>query len=366
MNPRQDHVPTSPPEAWREAMGRLVEGESEPADDALLAAALREDPSRMGELRAQLELDAWLRQEAEPSAEPFLESVAARIRPAAADEQFVRRVGRALPRAGSARGGGGLRTVRWMAALGLVAVLAAGVFGLFPPTAAGAATILRQALQVHAARLDRCYRLEVRGQREADAPPRRQAVLWTRGNQFRNALDADSATVTWGRDEAGGVWFALSRKVGARLDADEVPEALRSACELRSLQMESLLREVLADFELRQESLSSDRTLIHAQPMPGATGSKYGSVLLEVDARTHVVQRVELERVHQGRVVATVTFTLLETRLQEDASYTLAGQLDPDGVVHDRTTGRAQRGQIIIEFLKLMRGRAGAPAAAPQ
>ncbi|MFM1770138.1 MAG: hypothetical protein RJA22_2667 [Verrucomicrobiota bacterium] len=366
MSPREDHGPAVPPEAWREALARLVEGESEPADDALLAAALRQEPARIGELRAQLELDAWLRQEAELSAEPFVESVAARIRPAAADDRFVRRVGQALPRTGAARWGSGVRTVRWVAAVVLVAVLAAGVFGLFPPTTAGAATILRQALQAHAARLDRCYRLEVRGQREAESPPRWQAVLWTRGNRFRNELQANGATVTWGRDEAGGVWFALSRKVGARLAADEVPEALRSACELRSLQMESLLREVLADFDLREESLSSDRTLIHAQPKPGATGSKYGSVLLEVDARTHVVQRVELERAYQGRVVATVTFALIEARLQEDASYTLAGHLDADGVVHDRTTGRAQRGQVIAEFLKVMRARAGTPAVAPQ
>jgi hypothetical protein len=34
--------------------------------------------------------------------------------------------------------------------------------------------------------------------------------------------------VAWGRDEAGGVWFALSPKVGARLSPDEVPAAYRS------------------------------------------------------------------------------------------------------------------------------------------
>ena len=53
-----------------------------------------------------------------------------------------------------------------------------------------------------------------------------------------------------------------------------------------------LFREILAGYELRRESASAERDLIHAQPKAGTVNSKYSAVLLEVDSRTHVVQRV--------------------------------------------------------------------------
>jgi len=154
--------------------------------------------------------------------------------------------------------------------------------------------------------------------------------------------------------------------VGARLAAAEVPEQLQTACELRSVQMETLLREILAGYELRRESASAERDLIHAQPKAGTVNSKYSAVLLEVDARTHVVQRVELQRAYQGRTIATVTFALIESRLQDNASYTLEGHLDPDGVVLDRSSARGQRGQVIAEFVRLVRVRPPAARVPPQ
>ncbi len=354
--------PSAPAEEWRVALARLVESESEPGDDALVAGALREDTARVGELRAQLELDALLRQEAEPSAEAFVEAVAAQVRPSAEDEQFVRRVRQALTREGR---GGPVHvwhwplTLRWVAVLGFVVVLVAVLLLLLPQAGANAATVLQQALKAHSTLLDRCYRVEVRGERDGDSPPRQQSRLWTRGNRFWNEMQTDGKTVAWGRDEAGGVWFALSPKVGARLAVDEVPEQLQTACDLRSVQMETLLREILAGFELRRESVSADRYLIHAQPKPGTANRKYSAVLLEVDSRTHVVQRIELQRAYQARTVATVTFALIESGLQNDASYTLEGHLDADGMAYARATRRGERGQVIAEFLKLVRVRSG-------
>jgi hypothetical protein len=208
--------------------------------------------------------------------------------------------------------------------------------------------------------------VEVRGERDGDSPPRQQSLLWTRGNRFWNQFQVDGKTVAWGRDEAGGVWFALSPKVGARLAAAEVPEQLQTACELRSVQMENLLREILDGFELRRESATAERDLIHAQPKPGTVNAKYSAVLLELDSRTHVLQRVELQRAHQGRTIATVTFVLIESRLQDDASYTLEGHLDPDGVVLDRNSARGQRGQVIAEFVRLLRVRPAGARVPPQ
>jgi hypothetical protein len=127
-----------------------------------------------------------------------------------------------------------------------------------------------------------------------------------------------------------------------------------------------LLREILAGFDLRQESATAGIELIHAVPRRGNNASRYGAALLEVDAHTHVLRRVELQRNHQGRSVARVSFTLVESSLQDDASYTLEGHLDANAAIYDRTTGRGQRGLVIAEFLNLVRVRGSGVRNLPQ
>ena len=336
-------------------LARLIEGESEPQDDALIAAAMREDAALLEALREQLVMDELLRQEAEPSSEVFVEAVEARLQPSASDEAFVARVEEALPTAHRPP------RWRWQAPLawaaGFVAVVSIGALMFVSLTPASAATIVREALKAHSALLDRCYRVEVRGERDGDAPPRQESLLWTRGDAFWTEIRGPEQTAPWGRDSSGSVWFALSPKIGARLTAAEVPEELETVCELRSVRLETLLREILADYELRREPATPETDLIHAEPKVGAAHAKYRSVLLEVDAGTHLLRRVTLHRAYAGRAVAVVIFTFIHSALQSDVSYSLEGHLDPDGVVLDRRSGRGRRAQVIAEFLRLMRVR---------
>jgi hypothetical protein len=336
------------------ALARLIEGESEPEDDQRIAEAMRGDVALVDALREQLMLDEMLRQEAEPSAEVFVAAVAARLQPSASDEAFVARMEQALPRSRKPQKWQWRAPLAWAAGLVMAALIGALMFVSLTP--ASAASVVQRALKVHAALLDRCYRVELRGERDGAAPPRQESLLWTRGDRFWNQVQGGGKSVSWGRDEAGGVWFALSPKEGARLAADEVPEALALACELRSLEFESLLRTILADFDLRREPSGSGRDVIHAELKPGRV-SKYRSALLEADAQSGVLRRVELHREHEGRVVATINATLVESGLQADASYTLEGHLDTDGMIYDRTSGRGQRGPVIAEFLRLIRVR---------
>ncbi len=243
----------------------------------------------------------------------------------------------------------------WAMAASLAAAAIVVGLMLLSQTSASAAAVVRQALKAHSALLDRCYRVEVRGERGA-LPLKQESLLWTRGDRFWNQVRADGKSVAWGRDEAGGVWFALSPKEGARLAANEMPEALALACELRSLEIESLLRAILADFDLRSEPSGDGRDVIHAELKTGRT-SKYRSALLEVDSQSGVLRRMELHRVHQGRAVATISATLLESSLQNETSYTLEGHLDADGVIYDSQNGRGKRGPLITEFLQLIRVR---------
>lgn len=114
------------PEDLHAAHARVTEGEAEPGDDMLVAAALRDDPALLEETRRQLLIDALLRQEAEPaSSEAFVAGVASRLFPQSeADEAFVRRVGQALPRRENARRAWRSPLV-WAAAVVLLAGVAA-------------------------------------------------------------------------------------------------------------------------------------------------------------------------------------------------------------------------------------------------
>jgi len=253
------------------------------------------------------------------------------------------------------------RSVPWLTwrpltavAAGFVVVALLGSLLFFSSGTANAAAVVQRALKAHGALLDRCYQMRVRG--EGVVGIKQRSLLWTRGDRFWNQIEADGKSVAWGRDEAGGVWFALSLKEGARLAAHEVPEALAQACELRSLEMESLLRTILADFDLRREPTRSGADVIHAELKAGSV-SKYRSALLEVDAESSVLRRVELHREHQGRVVAVISAALVEPSLQDETSYTLEGHLDADAAIYERETGRVRRAALIADFLTLARVR---------
>lgn len=90
--------PNSTSDEVQAALARLIEGEAEPQDDALLAETLRARPELLTQLQRQLRLDALLRLEAEPITTTFVELVASRTQPSADDETaFLGRVKAALP-----------------------------------------------------------------------------------------------------------------------------------------------------------------------------------------------------------------------------------------------------------------------------
>lgn len=247
---------------------------------------------------------------------------------------------------------------------GLILVAAFVAMWLLPQPSAAAAT-LRHALEVHRAALDRCYRLQVKldpvFQETSPLPAKVDSRLWTRGDRFWVESLNGEQTVAWGREAKGDVWFALSPELGVRLDADEVGERLALHCELKSLQVESLLRSVLADFDLRREPGSAGSELIHARLKPGRSHPHYRAALLEVDTQSGVLRRVVLDRIQGGRPAATVTFTLTETSLQPEASYTLAGHLTAQATVYDRQHEPGKRRALLTQFFNAIRSSGDRP-----
>src|SRR5262249_45593884 len=154
------------------------------------------------------------------------------------------------------------------------------------------------AQRVHALPLDRCYAIETQLEPALMdcyrvLPVQRRARLWTRGDRFWMESLQGNRAWSMGRDELGRIWFASARGAGFRFEANEVPEPLRMACELRSMRIESLLRELLADFDLREEPCpwgSAGATRVVRARLKPDRQRALRAVTMEMDAQTNVLK----------------------------------------------------------------------------
>src|SRR5262249_47606291 len=130
----------------------------------------------------------------------------------------------------------------------------------FWPTHASAEALVREAREVHHLPIDRCYLVQsvpepgsVLARYPRLAQPR-ETRLWTRGDRFYLRSTDPERKWIWGRDEAGRIWFSLGQqKMGARFEPAEVPTEVAIICDVLSMQVETLLDEVLHNFDLERE-----------------------------------------------------------------------------------------------------------------
>jgi hypothetical protein len=237
------------------------------------------------------------------------------------------------------------------------------------PAQASAENLVREARQVHALPLDRCYLVQsvpepgaVLTRYPQFAQPR-ETRLWTRGDRFWIESTNPEKHWAWGREDHGRLWLALGSTHGVSFDREELMEhdemfqAVNLACEVFSMRVETLLDEVLAGFDLKRdktETISSISThRVSAVPKAGVTSPRLHGALLEIDAETRVLRRLVLQRTRKGQPLATVTFTLLETGSQSDETYTLEGHLNPDAQILGRSDNFRQRAGAVRKFFNL-------------
>jgi hypothetical protein len=254
-----------------------------------------------------------------------------------------------------------LRTSTWAAAAAAIATLILVSLAMIPKASASPMELVQQALAACQALLDRRYSVEIEPNTVLRRGIFRQRIgtpastLWVRGAQFVQIFDSPGGKLVWGRDGQGAVWFTLSGRAGAIFKAGEVPEQLAEICELRTLDLQNLLENLLSDFELEQSPQERDNYRIEARPKSGRKSSKYGPVELEIESETSLVRRASVERLNEGRTVAVVSFSLEEVAAQSDSLYEMKTYLQPDAEVLDRSSRRGRRSELLRDFMQQIR-----------
>ena len=315
-------------EPVRQRIDRWLDGDLPVEDEAALERDLGDLPEAASVLADRALLHGLLRGRAPATAAAALEARRRVVRPAAWAALAI-------------------------AACGMLATL------LVLPTAdAGSADMVQKALERWRDDVDRRYvvRVQPAWPRLRVDPPRPQpplSTLWVRGARFVQTTEVDGHSLAWGRDARGDVWFTVSPRSVAVFAADETPDPLRDACDLRTLDHATLLETLLADYSLRRVGGDASTDTILARPRDGA--SPFGRVRITIERDSLRVRSLVVERRLRGRTTATVHFTLEETAPREESIYEWPEHVGPDADVLDHGAGRAPRRRLLTEFLRLLR-----------
>ncbi len=248
----------------------------------------------------------------------------------------------------------------WVLRGALAASLLFALFWIFQflPQQASAENIVREALQVvESTPADRSYLVEVLPGADPNAPlkflPGPKAILWTRGDRYWVHSIKGSGKWAWGRDEKQRVWVAVQDQ-GFRFYPKEIPNRLQAAFDLRTLDLETLLRLAIKHYDLsreREATGSGNLEIITAELKKDSL--RVGAVqkaILEVDPDTKIIQKVTLVR-----PFAKVTYTLQEMKNQRDRKYQLEGHLSPEGTNNIDESGHP--GRRFRRMLKQLKSR---------
>jgi len=256
--------------------------------------------------------------------------------------------------------GGIMPTWLWAPFATAICLLLISLFFL-PTVFASPAGLVRKTLAEYRSIIDRCYVVKVEG----DGRLRRSRLkgrivptdskLWVRGKSFVQIFDSSDKTLMWGRDEQGSVWFTIAGKSAAVFEADRVPDALQELCDLRTLDMTTLLESLLQDYQLEYAENKNGIHTIIAKPIARISNAKYGTVEIEIDARLHLVRRVTLERLNEDRLVAVISFSLDKIQQHETAFYDVRTHLVEDANVLEQGSRFGDRLELLKAFLLKMR-----------
>ncbi len=184
---------------------------------------------------------------------------------------------------------------------------------------------------------------------------RNSSTLWVRGNQFVQQFQHSGERLAWGRDAFGAVWFTVDGATAAVFQPNEIPDSLEEVCDLRSLDLATLLETLLRDYKLTFRGKAHEVETIEATVRPEIKRSKYGKIEIEIDRDSSMVRRVSMERIQNGRIAATVHFDWIETKIAPNSLYELSSYLRPEAPIVDHRSPRGERAELLKRFLGRLR-----------
>lgn len=242
------------------------------------------------------------------------------------------------------------RLARWVAGLAAV-VLIAFLIGRSQISArANAGSIVRASMQAHGDFVERVYQVDVLWENPQTAAeiPNRDVHVSTWRDQFWIDIRG-RRRIALGSEPDGGVWIALSRFRGLRVEPYEIGPLLEDITELFGLRLESMLAGLLRDHELELTDRDEATYVITARPTR-LTGW-VRDVQVVVDRKTKIVQEMVARRRSPHRGFSTVTFTLAETSTPEPTRYQLEGHLFETSIVLTRESQPDRRRDVLTNVL---------------
>ncbi|MFM7074197.1 MAG: hypothetical protein ACKO38_20610, partial [Planctomycetota bacterium] len=128
-------------------------------------------------------------------------------------------------------------------------------------------------------------------------------------------------------DRDGSIWITLGARRAIVIDHAEWGPALHHISSLYTLNVETLLNDLLKYCELRHHDGSEGTHFITATPRRRWNGVGMRRATIEVDRETKAVRRLVIDRDIPQQGASTVTFTLVDTRAPDEANYRPQGHL---------------------------------------
>jgi hypothetical protein len=243
---------------------------------------------------------------------------------------------------------------RFAVAAGLFLAVGACLYLAFSPESAGAYALVRDAEEALGEAKDRCYRVS------SDVPPAwlksnpflsagDETLVFTRGDRFRVVTKDRGHEIAWGQDEQRNVWVVENGLLGFNFEPGEAPQLLGRQRAFLSLNVRQLVKRFLDDFDLTLEKGRAAEgqavVRVHATLKPGKNSAPISSAWIEIERKTKVIRRLELERAKPGLRPGGFSFTLVEQTALADDAYRVEGNLAEGGEVFgtDRKATRDQR-----------------------
>ena len=253
----------------------------------------------------------------------------------------------------------GLPALAW-AAGAIVAVLVMVPLLLAPRATAGPARLVERALRADDPSLVRRYDVVVetregpggRGERRRFED---RAVLMVRGREFVQTLDVDGRKLAWGRDPIGTVWFSLGGTRVALFEAGRIPEALEEACDMRSLDLRTLLDTLPRHHRLEPMTGTKETERLRAVRSDLPAGVSAESLAIEIDRTSSIVRSVTRTRLLSRGPEVTVRFALRDDVDREGFTSDWRKHSVDGAEVLSRESPRGARAALLREFLECLR-----------